>query len=112
MMKIKLLAFVTKPSICHGLSTWETFWEEEFTGEENFTLGEFSAANMKNCGRCNVRKHRDIKGSDKYVTLDISLNFDSQENMRITSSESKDNLGRPGKGLIKYLGIKTEKNTK
>ena len=25
---------------------------------------------MKNCGRFNVSKHRDTKGSDMYVTLD------------------------------------------
>ena len=42
------------------------FWEEKFTGEEKL----FSAVNMKNCGRRNVRKHKEIKGSDKYVTLD------------------------------------------
>ena len=36
-------------------------------------------------------KYRDIKGSDKYVTLDISLKFDSLEKMKIKSSESKDN---------------------
>ena len=37
----------------------------------------FSAANMKICGRQNVRKHREIKGIDKYVTLEISLKSDS-----------------------------------
>ena len=47
------------------------FWEEKFT------LGDFSAVNMKICGRRNVRKYRYIKGSEKYVTLDISLKFDS-----------------------------------
>ena len=62
--------------------------------------------NKKNCGHRDVRKHREIKSSDKYVTLDISLKFDSLENMRITSSESKDNLGGSGKGLINSLGIK------
>ena len=52
-----------------------------------FTLGDFTALNMKNCVRHNVRKHIEIKGSDKYVTLDISLKFDSLDKMRITSSE-------------------------
>ena len=47
--------------------------------------------NTEKCGRRNVRKHREIKGSDKYVTLDISLKFDSLDKMKITSSESKDN---------------------
>ena len=69
MMNMKLLAVVTSPTIYHGFSTWKTFWEEKFTCEEKFTLGEFTAVNMKHCGRCNVRKHREIKGSDKYVTF-------------------------------------------
>ena len=69
MMNMKLLAVVTPPSIYHGLSTRKTLWEEKFTSEEKFTLGELSAVNMKNCVRQNVRKHREIKGSYKYVTL-------------------------------------------
>ena len=28
---------------------------------------------MKNCGRRNVSKNKEIKGSDNYITLDISL---------------------------------------
>ena len=67
MMNIKLLAVVTSLSIYHGCSTWKTFWEEKFTGEENL----FSAVNMKHCGCCNVRRQNKIKGSDKYFTLDI-----------------------------------------
>ena len=51
-------------------------------------------------------------GSDKYVTLDISLQLDSLDKMRITSSESKDNLGRPGKGLITSLGLKVKASPK
>ena len=84
------------------------FWGEKFTGEENFTLGEFSAVSMKNCGRRNVNKHREIKGSDNYFTLDILLKIYSLDKMRITSSESKDNLGRSGKGLITSLGLKAK----
>ena len=64
--------------------------------------------NMKICGLRNVRKHREIKGSDKYVTLDISLKFGSQEKMRITSSDPKDKLGRSGKGLITSLDLKAK----
>ena len=51
--------------------------------------------NMKNCGRRKVRKHRDIKGSDKcvtlniYVILNISEKFDDLDKMETTSSESK-----------------------
>ena len=62
---MKLLAVVTSPSIYHGCSTRKAFWEKKFTGKENL----FLAVDMKNCGRRNVRKHKDIKGSDKYVTL-------------------------------------------
>ena len=97
MMNIKLLSVVTPPSIYHSCSTRKNFWEEEFTGEENFTLGEFSYMNMKNGGHRNVRKHREISGSYKYVTLYISLKFDSMDKMKITSLGSKDKLGISGK---------------
>ena len=68
--------------------------------------------NMKNCDRHNVRQHREIKGSDKYVTLDIFLKFDSLDKMIITSSESKVKLGRSGKGLITSLGLKAKTKPK
>ena len=66
---------------------------EKFTGEKIFILGEFTDANMKNCGCDNVRKHREINGSDKYATLDISLKFGSLDKMRIIFLDPKDNLG-------------------
>ena len=46
------------------------FWEENLTGKEDL----FEFVNMKNCGRRKVMKHKEIKGSEKYVTL-ISLCF-------------------------------------
>ena len=52
-------------------------------------------------------KHKEIKGSDKYVALGISLKFDSLDKMKITSSESKGKLERSGKGLINSLGFET-----
>ena len=104
-MNTKLLAVVIPPSIYHGCSTRKTFWEENFTGDEKFTLGEFSAVNMKNCGRRNVREHIEIKGSYKYATLDGSLKFYSMDKMRITSSDSKVKLVRSRKGLITSLGL-------
>ena len=67
---------------------------------------------MKNCGRCDVRKHREIKDSDKYITLDISLKFGSLDKMRITSSYPKYYLGRSGKGLITSLGLKANARSK
>ena len=84
-MNTKLLSVVTPPSIYHGCSTRKTFWEEIFTGKEDL----FLSVKMKSCGRNNVSKHKDIRGSEKYVTLEISSKFDSLENMKITSSESK-----------------------
>ena len=67
-MKIKLLEFITPPSIYNGYFTRKTFWEEKFT------VGEFTPVNMKCFDSRNVRKHREIKDSDKYIILDILLN--------------------------------------
>ena len=63
---------------------------------------------MKICGRRNVGKHKEIRGSDKYITLNISSNFDSLDKTKITSSESKGKLERSGKGLITFLGFKAK----
>ena len=116
---MKVLSVVTPPSIYHDCSTRKTFWEEIFTGTETF----FLAVDIKNCGCCNVRKHkeirgsekyvalkkhRDIMGSHKYVTLGISSKFDSLDKIKITSSESKVKLERSGKGLITSLGFKNK----
>ena len=104
MMNMKILSVLTPPSIYHGYSTRKTFWEEKFTGEEKL----FSAVNMKICGRHNVRKQREVRGSDKYVTLDISLKFDSLDKMKIKSPQSKEKLERSGKGLITSMGFKAK----
>ena len=83
---MKFLVVVTPPSIYHGCSTRKMLWEEKFTGKEYL----FLSVNMKNCGRRKVRKHKEIKGSDKIFTLEISSKFDSLNNMKTTSSESKE----------------------
>ena len=85
---MKLLAVVTPPSIYHGCFARKTFWEEKFTGKENLLL----SVNMKKFGRHKVRKPKEIKGSDKYVTLDISSMFDGLDKMKTTSSYSKGKL--------------------
>ena len=105
-MNMNLLAAVTTSYIYPGCSTRKMFWEGIFT------LGEFTPVNMKNCDRRNVRKHREIKDSWKYIILDILLKFDSLENIRITSSCPKDYLGRSGKGLITYLSLNTNVRSK
>ena len=63
---------------------------------------------MKNCGRRKVRKYKEIKGSDKIVTLNVSTKFDSLNKMKITSSESKGKLGKSVKGLVTALDFKTK----
>ena len=44
---------------------------------------------MKNCGCFNVGKQKEIKDGEKYITLDISLNFGSLYKMKIISLEPK-----------------------
>ena len=63
---------------------------------------------MKNCGRRKVRKHKEIKDSDKIITLDISAKFDILNRMETTSSESKENLEILVKGLVTALYFKTK----
>ena len=63
---------------------------------------------MKCFSCCKVRKHKEIKGSDKIVTLNSSEKFDSLNKMETTSSESKGKLGRSGKGLVTALALKTK----
>ena len=96
---MKFLVVVTPPSIYHGSSTRKTFWEEKFTDKQDL----FESVNIKNCGRRNVRKHKEIKGSDKcatlniYEILNISEKFDDLDNMETTSSESKVKMEGSGK---------------
>ena len=59
-----------------------------------------------------VREHKDIKGGDKIVTLNVSAKFDSMNKMETTSSESKGKLGRSGKGLVTALDLKTKVRSK
>ena len=87
MMNMNILAVVTPPSIYHGCSARKTFWEGNFTGKEHLLMAVY----MKNCHCRNVRGHNEIKGSDKYVILDISSKFDSLDKMKITYSELKKN---------------------
>ena len=108
---MKFLVVVTPPSMYHGCSTRKKFWEEKFTGKRDL----FQSVNTKNCGHRKVRKHKEIKGSDKIFTSNISAKFDSLNKMKTTSSESKGKLGRSGKGLVTALAFKTKvrsQNTK
>ena len=101
---MRFLVVVTPPSIYHGCSTRKMFWEGKFTDKKDL----FLSMNMKNCGRSKVRKHKEIKGSDKCGTLNISMKFDSLNKMETTSSESKGKLGRSGKGVVTALDFNTK----
>ena len=105
---MKFLVVVTPPSIYYGCSTRKTFWEEKFRGKQDL----FQSVNMKNCGRCKVSKHKEIKGSEKCVTLNISEKFDRLNKMETTSSESKRKLGRSGNGLVTALDLNTKARSK
>ena len=72
-MNMNITSVLTPLSIIHGCSTRKMLWEVKFTGEGNFTLGEFTPVKVKNCGPRNVRNNREIKDSDKYITLEILL---------------------------------------
>ena len=100
-MNMKILAFVTPPSIYHGCSTCRMFWEEKFT-----------SSTMKVFANFTVRKHREINDGDKYITIYISLNFGSLDNIKIKSSEPKDYLERSGKGFITSLGLNKIRRSK
>ena len=82
---MKFLVVVTPPSIYHDCSTRTMFWEENFTGKQDL----FQSLNMNCFGRRKVRKHKEIRGNDKCVTLNILKKFDSLNKMESISSESK-----------------------
>ena len=103
---MKLLSVLTPSSIYRGCSNWKTLWEKKFTPDM------LTPVNIKKCGCHDIRKHRDIKYSDNYITLDISLKFGSLKNMIITSSYPKDYLVGSGEGLITSMVIKTNVRSK
>ena len=71
-----------------------------------FQEGKFTLMNMKNGVLSNVRKHRDIKNVEQYITLEISLKVGNMDKMKITSSEPKNYLIILDKGLISFMGLK------
>ena len=107
-INMKFLVVVASPFIYHGCSTRKTFWEEKFTGKKQDL---FVSVNMRNCGQRNIRKHREFKGSDERVTLNMNKilkileEFDNLDNMETTSSESKLKKEISGKGLVTSLGF-------
>ena len=101
-MNMNLLAVVTPPSaIYRGFSNRKTFWEEKF-----------APANMQSYGRRNVRKHREINNGDKCIILDILYTLDCMYKREVTSSESRDYMVIPGKGVNTSLYIRTKGKNK
>ena len=80
----------------------------------------FEPVNMRNCGKRNVRKHREFKKGDERVTyenkydiLEISEKIGILDMMETTSSGSKERMGGSGKRLVTALTFKTkERSTK
>ena len=85
---MKFLVVVAPPSIYHGCSTRKTFWEGKFTGKKDF----FQSVNMKICGRRKASKHKEINGSVKIVTLNVSAKFESLNKMKPHLQSQKENL--------------------
>ena len=65
---MQFLVLVPPPTIYHGFSTRNTFWEEKFTGKKQDL---FESVSMRNCGQLKVRKHKEIKDSDEHITLNM-----------------------------------------
>ena len=73
---------------------------------------------MRNCGKRNFRKHREIKDSDERITLKayenmyeilkFSEEFDNLDKMETTSSESKVKMEGSGEWLVTALTLKTK----
>ena len=70
---------------------------------------------MRNCGKRNFRKHREIKESDERVTyenmyeiLKFSDKFEILDKMETTSSGSKVKMEGSGKWLVTALALKTK----
>ena len=78
----------------------------------------FELVNMRNCGKRNFRKHKEIKDSDEHVTLKayenmyeilkFSEKFDNLDKVETTSSESKVKMEGSGKWLVTVLAFKTK----
>ena len=83
---------VGPPSIYHGCSTRKTFWEEKFTGKKQ---DSFEPANMRNCGKRNFMKHREIKDSDELVTYVLNMeNMDRKPAAKIDPIKETPSLNK------------------
>ena len=67
---------------------------------------------MTTCRRSNARKHREIKNGEQYNILDISSKLYFLDKREFTSSESKNYMVIPGKGITTSLGLSTKRSNK
>ena len=77
-----------------------------------FLEDKFISVNITSCGRSNVRKHRYTKNSEQYIILDVPYKLYCMENREVTSSKSRDHMGRPGKGLTTSLALRNKVSNK
>ena len=99
--KMNFLEVVTPPSINHGFSTWKTFWEKKFT-----------PVNTRSFGHCNIKKHKEIRNSEQYITLNISLKLDFLDNTEVTYPGSRDYIGTSGKRMNTSMTFSTIRSSK
>ena len=111
MMNMKLLSVVTPPSIYYGCSDCKTLWEEEFIVEENVTLGEFTAVNMKIVVVAmlgNKDRSRVVISMSSWTSHWIFQSGQDENQI----FRSKKVLVGSGKGIITSLGIKAKARPK
>ena len=103
-MNTKFLSVTTTLSdIYHGLSTWKTFWEDNFT-----------PVSMKSWGSNNVRKRRETNNRKRYIVLEVSSDIYCLDKREVNYSESRYHMGISGKGTNTslYLSTKTPNKKK
>ena len=83
-----------------------------FTDQKNFWGKNMTPVNMTNYGRCNVRKHREIKNGEQNNILEISYNLEYMEQRKVTSSYSNDYMERSDKVHTTSLKLRTKTSNK
>ena len=92
-----LVVVTTPPDIYDGCSAQKPLWEEKFT-----------LVNMTSYGGRNVRKHREHKKFEQYISLETSFEIVCMEKREFASSELRDYMGISGKEMNNYLDLRTK----
>ena len=64
------------------------------------------------CGCSNVRKQKEIRNVEHYITLDIYLDLGCLHKRKLTSPGPRYYVGIPDKGLNTYLTLRSRKKPK